>query len=171
MNPNTEVDPLQSRPEIVLVPSQSHGMIVSTGQSTTQTAGYLTRPEVSSPNQRPELSSPSPIRPLGNVFQDLEEAVDRIHERPRGEPRRVRLVNRPQAIIDEQIDFLSYLSSQNGDQVADVSEEEQYGEEGEEEEPKFPEQVYNILLVGAAKVGQTSMILYVVNSPPSLDSP
>ena len=80
-------------------------------------------------------------------------------------------MNRPQVIIDEQSDFLSYLSSQNGDQAADVLEEEQYGEEVEEEEPKFPEQVYNVLLVGAAEVGQTSMILYVCFSTVPSDSP
>lgn len=166
MDPNGEIDPLRSRADTVPVPSQSNCIVVSGGQSTTRTSGSPTRPEMSFCNQEPELSAPSPIRPLGNVSQDLEEAADHIDERLHGKPRRVGPVNRSQVIIDEQIDFLSYLSSQNGDQVADVLEEEQYGEEVEEEEPKFPEQVYNVLLVGAAEVGQTSMIMYVCPQSP-----
>lgn len=42
----------------------------------------------------------------------------------------------------------------------DGSQTEKKNEVVDDGEPKFPEQVYNVLVVGSARVGQTSFILY-----------
>lgn len=54
--------------------------------------------------------------------------------------------------------------------ASEPSEGGQSGSDKGEAEPRFPEQVYNVLLVGAEGVGQTSMIQYVRTSTPKTDN-
>ena len=85
----------------------------------------------------------------------VSSAAGRLQIRNK-KPQRVDLEHRPKA-IEGPVGSLPDRGS---------SERSHPGSDKGEAEPKFPEQVYNVLLVGAAGVGQTSMIQYAAFTIP-----
>lgn len=117
-------------------------------------------PGENSDNSRPTPSAPASIQEVGATDGQSADQRGRPapghnaagrQQNPSGKARRVDLVDSPE-VIEGPIGPLpgagpSFEGSKSGDGREDA-------------EPEFPKQVYNVLLVGAAGVGQTSMIQY-----------
>lgn len=152
MGPNTSVNPLRSHPPS-FEPAQRPAALDS--QSAGQSGRLFRRANIRANQQggqKFKVTAPAPIRPVVQLSKALEKdaaSSTNAQQRPHGESRRV-------ALADEDLRALPESASQDGSQTGDGKRE------ADGEEPKFPELVYNILLVGAAGVGQTSMILYVL---------
>ena len=159
MNSNEMVDPLRSHPPRVFTPIQPQDFDSDNGSTMAQSRQVSPSHAIGSRRQGgrgPELRAAAPVRPGGQTPRSLKATPPgkTIRQVPGGEPRRVELVDRPMS-VEGHIGLVAPVSSPEGSQTAGDSERVDEGE------PEFPKQVYNILLVGAEGVGQTSMILYV----------
>ena len=118
-------------------------------------------PPILMPGQRPVAPSSQSAAQTGHL--PAHAGMDSIQHGGQGPEPRAPVPIRPvgklsQNLVDRDLRSLAELASPDRTQTGNNNEGVDDGE------PKFPEQVYNVLLVGAAGVGQTSLILYFLIS-------